>query len=44
MQTETMNNLLHYEKGHAMLMDEHRVKIKHEGEEKIIFLNTVFQL
>ena len=41
MQTESMNNLLHYEKGHAMLMDEHRVKINHEGEEKIIFGHNI---
>ena len=37
MQTESMNNLLHYEKGEAMLLDQHRIKIQHEGEEKIIF-------
>ncbi len=32
MQTESMNNLLHYEKGEAMLLDQHRIKIQHEGE------------
>ena len=36
LQTETMNKLLHYERGTGSLVSEHEVKITHEGTEKII--------
>lgn len=36
LQTETMNQLLHYERGMGSLVSENEVKIIHEGTEKII--------
>lgn len=36
LQTETMQKLLHYERGNATLLSKNEVKILHEGEEKII--------
>ena len=36
LQTETMNKLLHYERGKGSLISDHQVKILHEGEEKVI--------
>jgi dihydrolipoamide dehydrogenase len=36
LQTETMNKLLHYERGDGSLHSKNEVKIVHEGEEKII--------
>jgi dihydrolipoamide dehydrogenase len=37
LQTETMNKLLHYERGIASMVSANEVKIIHEGEEKIIW-------
>jgi dihydrolipoamide dehydrogenase len=37
LQTETMNKLLHYERGSASMVSANEVKIIHEGEEKIIW-------
>lgn len=37
LQTETMNKLLHYERGLGSLVSKNEVMIKHEGEEKIIW-------
>lgn len=37
MQTESMRNLLHYERGLAQFTSPHEIKITHEGEEKIIW-------
>lgn len=37
LQTETMQKLLHYERGSAMLISHHEIKIDHEGEEKTIW-------
>jgi dihydrolipoamide dehydrogenase len=36
LQTETMNKLLHYERGKGSLVSEHEVKITNDGSEKII--------
>lgn len=36
LQTETMNCLLHYERGTGSLVSEHEVKIVHEGREKVV--------
>ena len=36
LQTETMNKLLHYERGRGSLVSKHEVKITHDGNEKII--------
>ncbi|MFK7785954.1 MAG: NAD(P)/FAD-dependent oxidoreductase [Crocinitomicaceae bacterium] len=36
LQTETMNKLLHYERGKGSLVSKHEVKITHEGKEKIV--------
>jgi len=36
LQTETMNKLLHYERGLGSLVSKHEVKITHESQEKII--------
>ena len=36
LQTETMNKLLHYERGTGSFVSEHEIKISHEGTEKII--------
>lgn len=37
LQTETMDKLLHYERGMGTLVSDHEVKVLHEGEEKIIY-------
>lgn len=41
LQTETMNNLLHYERGQASLLNPNEVKIIHEGEEKVIWGDNI---
>lgn len=37
LQTETMNQLLHYERGSGSFVSPHEVKIVHEGVEKVIW-------
>jgi dihydrolipoamide dehydrogenase len=37
LQTETMNKLLHYERGHGKLISKNEVQISHEGESKNIW-------
>ena len=37
LQTETMNQLLHYERGSGSFVSDHEVKIVHEGVEKVIW-------
>jgi dihydrolipoamide dehydrogenase len=37
LQTETMQKLLHYERGTGTLQSEHEVLICHEGEEKLVW-------
>lgn len=37
LQTETMNRLLHYERGLGSLVSKNEVKISHDGSEKIIW-------
>lgn len=37
LQTETMNQLLHYERGSGSFVSEHEIKIEHEGVEKVIW-------
>lgn len=37
MQTESMNNLLTYERGSASFIDEHQIRIVHNDEEKIVW-------
>lgn len=36
LQTETMNKLLHYERGEGSLVSKNEVKISHDGKEKIV--------
>lgn len=37
LQTETMNQLLHYERGSGSFVSPHEIKIVHEGSEKVIW-------
>jgi len=37
LQTETMNKLLSYERGHGKLLDNHTIEITYEGEKKVIW-------
>ena len=37
LQTETMHQLLHYERGSGSFVSQHEIKIVHEGSEKIIW-------
>lgn len=37
LQTETMNQLLHYERGYASFVSANEIKIDHEGVEKVIW-------
>lgn len=41
LQTETMNRLLHYERGYGSFVSEHEVLIEHEGEDKIIWGDNI---
>lgn len=44
LQTETMNKLLHYERGHGKLVSKNEVQISHEGESKKIWGRKLFYL
>jgi len=41
MQTESMNKLLQYERGHGQLLSKNEIEIDHEGEKKIIWADHI---
>lgn len=41
LQTETMNQLLKYERGNARFINDHEVEIEHDGEKKIVYGDNI---
>jgi len=41
LQTETMHQLLHYERGNGSFVSQHEVKIVHEGSEKVVWGDNI---
>ena len=41
LQTETMQNLLHYERGDGKFISEHEIEITHEGTQKIVWGDNI---